>query len=72
MEISVLRRTVHAQPFRPFDLRMNDGREFDIRHPEFSSVDTDLVTILSERDGSSLYLEPALIASLRFPTQGIA
>jgi hypothetical protein len=48
---------------------MNDGREFDIRHPEFMSVDTDLVTILSERDGSSLYLEPALIASLQFSTE---
>ena len=69
MEISVLKRVIHAQPFRPFDLRMNDGREFDIRHPEFMSVDTDLVTILSERHGSSLYLEPALIASLQFSTE---
>jgi hypothetical protein len=69
MEISVLKRIVHAQPFRPFDLRMNDGREFDFRHPEFISVDADLVTVLSERDDSSLYLEPVLIASLRFSNQ---
>jgi len=26
--------TCKAQPFRPFRIRMNSGRTFDIRHPE--------------------------------------
>jgi hypothetical protein len=51
------------------DLRMNDGREFDVRHPEFIGITAQVVTIYSERDGSTPYLEPALIASLRFSTQ---
>jgi len=69
MDTSMLQRIVRGQPFRPFDLRMNDGREFDIRHPEFISVDARVVTIVSERDGSTLYLEPRLIASVQFSAQ---
>ena len=29
---------VQAQPFRPFRIRMNSGRTFDIRHPEVVRV----------------------------------
>ncbi len=29
---------VQAQPFRPFHIRMNSGRTFDIRHPEMVRV----------------------------------
>jgi hypothetical protein len=29
---------VQAQPFRPFRIRMNSGRTFDIRHPEMVRV----------------------------------
>jgi hypothetical protein len=29
---------VQAQPFRPFQIRMNSGRTFDIRHPEMVRV----------------------------------
>jgi hypothetical protein len=29
---------VQARPFRPFQIRMNSGRTFDIRHPEMVRV----------------------------------
>jgi hypothetical protein len=29
---------VRTQPFRPFRIRMNSGRTFDIRHPEMIRV----------------------------------
>jgi hypothetical protein len=29
---------VHAQPFRPFQIRMTGGRTYDIRHPEMIRV----------------------------------
>jgi len=29
---------VHAQPFRPFRVRRNSGRTFDVRHPEMVRV----------------------------------
>jgi hypothetical protein len=30
-----IRELLHAVPFRPFVIRMVDGREFKIDHPEF-------------------------------------
>jgi hypothetical protein len=29
---------LHAQPFRPFRIRMNSGRTLEIRHPEMVRV----------------------------------
>jgi hypothetical protein len=29
---------VHAKPFRPFRIRMNSGRTFDIQHPDMVAV----------------------------------
>ncbi len=30
-----LRQRVRAAPFRPFRIRTNDGRSYEVRHPEF-------------------------------------
>lgn len=66
MNANFLRKIARGQPFKPFDLRMNDGRAFDVRHPEFIGVNDRVVTLYSERNGTTLYLEPALIASVEF------
>jgi hypothetical protein len=29
------RGTLHLQPFRPFTIRMADGRSFQVSHPDF-------------------------------------
>ncbi len=29
------RSTLHLKPFRPFTIRMADGRTFDVAHPDF-------------------------------------
>lgn len=42
---------VEAQPFRPFRIRMNSGRAFDIDHPEMVRVgkrDVLIFTFLSD------------------------
>jgi hypothetical protein len=42
---------LHGQPFRPFRIRMNSGRTFDIRHPETVRVgrrDALIFTFVSE------------------------
>jgi len=31
-------RFVQARPFRPFRVRMNSGRTFEVRHPEMARV----------------------------------
>ena len=33
--LEAIREALHAQPFRPFDLKLVDGRHFTITHPEF-------------------------------------
>ena len=35
MTVDQVRRAYRAQPFRPFQLRLADGREYTVRHPEF-------------------------------------
>src|SRR5262249_13122634 len=62
MDISVIRDTI--QKFRPFTLTMNDGREFEIRHPDWIFVNSGHVTIVDELNRRLIILEPILIASL--------
>ena len=38
MTIEQLRRTHRATPFQPFTIRMADGRQFPIPHPDFLSM----------------------------------
>ncbi len=33
-----LRELLYQEPFRPFRVRVNDGRSFDIRHPKLNLV----------------------------------
>jgi hypothetical protein len=45
---------VQATPFRPFQIRMNSGRTFEIRHPEMVRVgrrDVLIFTFLSDSPG---------------------
>jgi hypothetical protein len=35
MTIEQLRRTLHAEPFQPFDIHLADGRALPVEHPEF-------------------------------------
>ncbi|MFI5457437.1 MAG: hypothetical protein ACHRXM_18495 [Isosphaerales bacterium] len=36
--IDRIRQAAHAQPFRPFALRMVDGREYLVEHPDFLTI----------------------------------
>ncbi len=38
MTIDQFRGVMKLQPFRPFTLRMADGRSFEIRHPELIAL----------------------------------
>ncbi len=35
MTAEQFRATLHLQPFRPFAIRMADGRSFQVSHPDF-------------------------------------
>ena len=47
---------LQAQPFRPFRIRMNSGRTFDIRHPEMIRVGRrDLLIFTFVSDSPDVY-----------------
>ncbi len=69
MDVRIVLKFAKAQPFQPFVLRMNDGRDFDVRHPEFIGVGKRVVTIYSDRNEPTLHVAPPVIASIEFKSQ---
>ena len=61
-----IRELLVATPFQPFVIRMADGREYRIDHPDFvlaASTDVPQITI-EEADGSQHYLSALLVTSI--------
>ena len=40
-----IRQHLRREPFRPFRIRMNNGRTYEVRHPEMARVDLREVTV---------------------------
>jgi hypothetical protein len=61
---------LNAAPFRPFIIRMNDGRQFPVDHPEVALATTNPLTlVIVEADGRQHMLNPRLIASVDLPQE---
>ena len=65
MDTSNIRQAVLNRPFRPFTLKMNDGREFYIPHPEYVAVSKRVVVVVDRFTEAAIQLEPLLIASMQ-------
>lgn len=74
MNVDMLREAARTQPFRPFLLRMNDGRVLQIPHPDCIAVARRTVIVVDPITDRELLLEPVLIASLEYvsPSQPAA
>jgi len=55
--------SIHAQPFRPFRIRMNSGRTFDIRYLEMVGIARDCLILFN----SSATILTGSIIGKRFP-----
>ena len=66
MDVNTIREAVLQRPFKPFTLRLNDGREFRVPHPEFVAVSKRVVLLIRPDNEAGIYLEPVLIASLAY------
>jgi len=66
MEVEELKRAKDQRPFLPFLIRMADGREIRVTHPDAVSWggDQPRVAICSQPDGGWDIIEVALITSL--------
>ncbi|MFM8433799.1 MAG: hypothetical protein ACKOBP_00425 [Planctomycetia bacterium] len=63
-----LKATLRQQPFRPFTIRMVDGRAFEISHPEWVMVSpTGRTAILFEPDDSYRVVDLMLMNELEVP-----
>lgn len=69
-----IRDLLHTAPFQPFVIRMADGREYRIEHPDFvlaSATDVPQV-IIEEPDGRTHFLSVLLMASIEQAPVAIA
>lgn len=64
MDVKALRDIIHQQPFKPFLLRLADGRVLEVRHRDFIATSTRTVVVIDAKDDTLSILEPLLIVSL--------
>jgi len=71
MTVEQLRNTHRATPFRPFTIRMADGRSFYIAHPDFLSHSPSGRTIIVyQQDENFSILDLLLVTELEVHAQG--
>lgn len=64
-----LKATLRQQPFRPFTIRMVDGRSFTVSHPEWVMVSpTGRTAILVEPDDSYSIVDLVLMNEMEIPS----
>jgi hypothetical protein len=67
MDANALQEALRARPFRPFRLNLVDGREVEVKHPEFLALSRNGCQAFSlNEDDSWVIMEPDLISSLDF------
>ena len=62
MQVSLLIRRLRGG-FRPFAIRLADGRSFDVPHPEFMAVGRNAVVVV-DKQGNPVYVDPLHIVSV--------
>lgn len=70
MELSAIRDAVHQQPFQPFSLRLVDGREVTVRHPDFIAIaDTGRrIVVFPPKSANWSVIDPLLVVSIEYIT----
>ncbi|MEX2140531.1 MAG: hypothetical protein WD894_14810 [Pirellulales bacterium] len=68
MDIQGVREAIHRQPFKPFEIRLADGRSIPVRHPDFVAIGQRRIVVIAEDDSSSI-IEPILIVSLDYSSE---
>lgn len=70
MHINDIREALHKVPFQPFVIRLADGRQLHVRHPDFVALLKRSIIVTSGQDESWSVVEPLLIVSLEFAKNG--
>jgi hypothetical protein len=51
LSLKTIRERLHKVPFKPFEMRLTDGRRVPIVHPDFVALGGSVVVITDETDG---------------------
>jgi hypothetical protein len=66
MTTEQFRTTLHLQPFRPFTIRMADGRSFEVAQPDFVALSpAGRTVIVCQPDESYSVLDLLLMSELQ-------
>ena len=66
-----MRNQLHAQPFRPFVLRLADGTRIPVHHPDFVAISpSGRIMTVYQPDDSSNVLDVMLVIGLEFQPNG--
>ena len=67
MRIDEVRKVYHEQPFQPFTIRVADGHEYTVKHPEFLSISVSGRSIVvSTPDDLHELIDVMMITSIHF------
>jgi hypothetical protein len=59
----MLRAMLHAQPFRPFDVVLSNGRRLHVHHPDYLVVMPSFI-VWQGRDGDAALVMPLHVANV--------
>ena len=66
MTVEQLRKMHRAQPFRPFEIHLAEGRALGVRHPEFLAINPPGRTVaVAVEDGTIEIVDLLLVTSLK-------
>ena len=69
MTTDQFKSTLDLQPFRPFTIRMADGRAFEVAHPDFvAQSPSGRTVIVFQPDDSYSILDLLLMSELEVPS----
>jgi hypothetical protein len=69
MTTDQFKATLHLQPFRPFTIRMADGRRFTVQHPDFvAQSPSGRTVVVFQPDDSYSLLDLLLMTELEVPS----
>ena len=69
MNIDKIREAMHRQPFLPFNVRMVDGRTYEVKHPDFISTSRSGRFVYVDDDDGHHILDVRMIPQLTIGAQ---
>ncbi len=66
MHVDSVRELIRSHPYRPFTMRLVDGRTLSVPHPGFVAVSRRWVLFVNPETDAMSWLEPVMIVSIEF------